>query len=245
MKSPERRNLTILRKATDDSLKLEKNSSNALDLAEKNAFEYYDSRLHSYEADFQDLIAPHSSLLDFISDKYNKKLGDLVAIELGGPGVNLFSDLDPDGKVFRKTAGFTLFKLPEHFDLENNHEVVEADVLQRRGGNKLSFSMVEDWVKQNGKPDLIIERMVGPLHMIKSYKVFLQILDRWYKLLKDGGTMFIEIPKGMRDIDYDKLSMQINSAHILGVKIKMARLPGSTGYGIVLEKGEGAPISIK
>ena len=47
--------------------------------------------------------------------------------------------------------------------------------------------------------------------MIKEPKIFLLVLDRWYRILNEGGEMFIEVPKNMFGVDYHKLINYVNA----------------------------------
>jgi hypothetical protein len=209
---PVRRNLRFLNDATNQSTNTESHAKNSYDMKRLNAFEYYDSPIESYERDFAEVLKPYKGFNEFIKAnysglEYSRKKGDLVGIELGGPGVKLFDGFEWD--TFSKTAGFTLKKLPEHVG-DLNHEVIEADVFSKQKKGKRSWVKVIDWVRKNGQPDFIIERMVGPLFEIREPKLFLLILDRWYRILAPNGSMFIEVPKKINGLNFVELGKFID-----------------------------------
>lgn len=214
------------------------------DLMERNKFGWYDSEIITYERDFHDVLSPFESFNEFLKKVYASKKGQLIGIELGGPGVNLFEGFERD--IFKKTAGITLKKLPEH-EGKINHEVIEADVFLRDSQGGRSWNTVLDWVEKNGKPDFIIERMVGPLGSIRDKQFFLMILDRWYKILNENGCMFIQLPKIISMNDYSNIFSHLREK-FADQKIALEARVGfgeETGLNVFyLRKLENAPDSL-
>jgi len=230
-KSPVRSNLRFLNNATIGSTNTESHAKNNYDMRRLNAFEYYDSPIESYERDFAEVLKPYKNFSEYIKGNYGEKKGDLIGIELGGPGVNLFDGFEWD--TFSKTAGFTLKKLPE-YKVDLNHEVIEADVFSRNQKSERSWTQVIDWVRKNGRPDFIVERMVGPLFEIREAKLFLLILDRWYRILSDGGSMFIEVPKKLNGVNFVELGKFIDKVKAKNPKLVLKYAIGQESGALVI-----------
>jgi len=122
----------------------------------------------------------------------------LTAVEFGGPGSNLFSDFTRG--FFRQTIGVCLKdirnKNQEERDTKNNHFVVEGDILDVR-----SDKMLSEIIKKFGanKTDLIISRMIAPLHHIDMNPAILdRIIRNWYNILNENGLMFIQFTTNVR-----------------------------------------------
>jgi hypothetical protein len=186
-----RRNARILGMASRDTLAQESLAENIQAIQKNNGWEYYDSAIDSYSESFRSVMGGEVKLENFVINFFRERSQRPIGIELGGPAVKLFAGFDHD--TFSKTAGFTLRKLPEHEHVQN-HEVVEADVFLKTGEDR-SWNQVLDWVQKNGKPDFIIERMVGPLFMIRDLDLFFMILKRWVNILNDGGIMLAQVPR--------------------------------------------------
>lgn len=244
--------LRMLNERTDEALQKELYSKNRRDLMDRNRFDYYDSEASSYEWDFKNLLTPYSTFNEYIKSVYSERLGSLVGVEFGGPGIEFFKSIEEN--VFKKTAGFTLRSLPEH-ENTSKHEIIDADVFSKITNRNIferSWANVEEWIKENGKPDFIVERMVGPLMGIRSPQVFLLIFDRWYGILNDEGSMFIEIPKnlvvGRQDFDYHSLRLLLDEVKMRnpGLEIKYDIYGDATGAVVIyLKKKVGAPKSLR
>ncbi len=164
-------------------------------------YKFYDSPLHSFDSSFAGTFPEKMhTISEYLEQFYKEKDGTLVGMELGGQGCNLFG---PKGleKYFGKTVAFSLTKDSEKntLSIPKNHELIRADVFHKRkkedysGTEQPSYRTVERWVEQNGKVDIIFERMgLGKAGLTEKH--FLQILKRWYELLSPEGTMFIELP---------------------------------------------------
>lgn len=172
-------------------------------------YEYYDSPIETYEEHFHTLIVPHRTIADFVTATYAEKIGSLVGIELGGPARRLFRGF-PQG-CFKNTAGFTLTDQrtseERRDDSARGHEVIEADVFFKSGPDGNSFKAVQEWIKDHGGADIIIERMVGPLDMIRDASIFQALLTRWYPLAGARGTLLLQVP---RTIPLDQLKPMCN-----------------------------------
>jgi hypothetical protein len=231
-----RKNILILGKVTRDTLGQESSSKNVTEMQENNGWEYYDSAIDSYSESFKFVMKGEKNLNNFVKNFFRGRTHRPIGIELGGPAVKLFAGFDHD--TFSKTAGFTLKKLPEH-ELVQNHEVIEADVFLRRG-NERSWDQVLEWVNKNGKPDFIIERMVGPLFMVRDLDLFVMILKRWINILNEGGVMLLQVPpyifgkvatkSGYGFVDKDENSLKSE----LGIKNIVCSVDSTMGKFAVL-----------
>jgi hypothetical protein len=163
----------------------------------------YDSPLKSFDGSM-DLPEGCKSIKDYLDHEYDERLGDLIGIELGGPGSKLFADLNTDRQRFKKSVGVTLrdirYEPAKESDPLINHEILEANVfsLGFRGWDGVKhpgFEKVREWVQNNGKADLILEKMHLPIYRFKSSsKLFMNIVLRWYELLDNTGSLLLQGP---------------------------------------------------
>ena len=168
----------------------------------KFAWPNYDSPLSFYRDYFQ-LPEGCNSLLDYLNQVYKLKLGKLKGMEIGGTGSRLFADLNT-GHIFEKSLGVTLVDTRDDelkkTDDDNSHDVVPANAFlsgfEMDGEQFPGWEKVEEWINKNGKVDLIIEDMKGPM-VAMSYSdgpLLLNAMLRWYQTLEVGGTMFVVLP---------------------------------------------------
>lgn len=209
-------------------------------------YEYYNSPLQSYSTTFAETLSGRN-LDDYLLATYENKKGELVGMELGGTGTKLFSEM-PEG-LFRKSVGICLASPKESNQGSNNHEVIEADMFSRMPAhhNLQNYTAIEKWIRENGKPDFIIERAVKPMEQIsEDYAILL--LKRWYKLLAPEGTIFIDFP--FSEILYSKLNDFISdNTELFEAKVSITcRQKVQTGIykGVFLRirKLAGAPDSL-
>lgn len=161
----------------------------------ENKWGYYDSDAIDFEKDFREVFGSGIETFEkYLEEYYSTRKGDLIGIEIGGPGINLFNDLNQEG-FFKKTVGVTLAQPKNTDKLRKPHEVIFADVFNKRSRNDNlpGYQKLMEWVEKNGKADLLIERMAGGIPPLDQ-EMFLQIIKRWYKLLNEEGTMFIQNP---------------------------------------------------
>lgn len=246
------RNLGIIKYASIEATHLEPE----MDWRKDGAYwDVYDSPLAEYDRSFKDVLEG-KTFQQFIETHYTDKQGNLVGMELGGPGHNLFQGFKEG--LFRETVGVTLNDIRKESDkkedVTRNHQVIEADVFLRKPQMKgyeqfpvRQFRTIEDWVKQHGNPDIIIERMLGGLDMIRRKEIFLSILDRWYTLLSDEGTIFFEAPrndtKGVTLLEYSKELESIENVATLEFRSNKNQNPiRPFAY---IRKLKGAPTSLR
>jgi hypothetical protein len=245
-----KRNAKILESGTRVSKQTEARSTDRVDLMEQNRFEYYDSQIESYEFDFGEFLKEYAgSFALYLKVNYPDKLGNLVGMELGGPGIRFFEGLDWSRNIFRRTVGITLQILKEHIHKPGNHDLVEADVFLNKRNAILSWRKILEWVKQNGRPDFIIQRMVGPLFIIRSPRLFILFLERWYRILNDEGTMFIEIPDKVFALATQptvlELIQVIRDQNKDTLEVQFADIPDRPAKALFIKKKKGAPETFK
>lgn len=147
----------------------------------------------------------YNKISEYIDGEYKEGVGNLIGIELGGPGSKLFRDLNSDKRRFAKSVGVTLVDLRRDFlklaDKENSHEILEANVFSSSfvdddGVERPGFKKIQDWVDRNGRADFVFELMHKPIHDLKkSSKLFLNLVLRWYRLLNEEGTLLVQGPE--------------------------------------------------
>ncbi len=152
----------------------------------------------SFLEDFRNVLPQgEKSLKDYIEKGLAHKRGHAVGIEFGGPGSAAFAEFSEH--FFEKTAGVTLVDNrhrwesdPTARDTARGHKVIPGDLLSEEANAALTA-----WL-DGKKVDLIFERMFGGLNVLPQEPYMLsQKLDQWYRLLDEGGIMFIEVPSRM------------------------------------------------
>jgi len=145
----------------------------------------------SFAESFRTILPEHEvKLKDYIEKVLEGKKGKAVGIEFGGSGLKLFQDFTPG--FFSQSFGITLINHRSGSSNEygpRDHKVLEKNIFSAETYTALSSKL------KGEKVDLIIERMAGGLEFVplEPYEVskYLQI---WYKLLNEGGIMFVQIP---------------------------------------------------
>ncbi len=169
----------------------------------RDAWEIYDAPLDEFNRSFKKSL-PEGGFQAFVDMYYKERKGQLIGMELGGPGSNFFGGFDEG--TFKETVGVTLNDLREtnqkEADDSRHHSIIEADVFSIKPHAEgyeyfpaRQWRTVKEWVQTHGQPDMIVERMLGPMNHIKRKEIFLAILDRWYTLLAPEGTIFFGGPK--------------------------------------------------
>jgi hypothetical protein len=166
----------------------------------KDLYDFYDSTAENFDEFFSEVLAPHSSIREYVEAHYGTEKESLVGVEYGGPARKLFSAIGASGSL-KRSAGFVLHDQRTHEDRANDtegrHDVVEADVFFRKGVHGLSWNTVEQWVGENGKPDIAIQRMVQGVDLIRRGDLYAAIAKRWLSQVAPGGTLLAEIPRMM------------------------------------------------
>ncbi len=211
----------------------------------------YDSDITSFDLSFAGVLEDYGDIKSFVEEEYSDKKGELVAIELGGPGNTLFGSF-PEGYL-AKSAGFTLRDVEkgiENKETRLHHSVFEADIFSKRikPSDLAGFEVVRDWVRGNTKDgvDIIIERMMAGLNDKESQNLFLLNVFRWYKLLNEEGCLIVEVPS----FDYNE------DAHIFWRNVEVIQKEGGFEkhnllvrfrpyHSILIKKLPGAPEDLK
>lgn len=203
----------------------------------------------NYSLFFEAVLPEGQNLRSYIESSLAEKEGSAIGVEFGGIGSNLFRGFSKG--FFKETIGVTLFDTraekektaDERKNQEHNlhHTVVEGDILSED-----LYKNLEDRLAQQ-KVDLIIERMyLGLEHMpVEPYKLS-EALKKWYKLLDEGGILFVQIPVIFNNLLVAWADM-IRKSH--GQEIEFQYVEGShdasledTGYSSFrLRKLKGAP----
>jgi hypothetical protein len=223
----------------------------------ENKWLAYDSTLESFSSSFYGVLptieySPNEHEISSIAYSFkryientlseNREQGkQLTAVEFGGPASNLFRGFTQG--FFSKTAGVCLkdMRTPTQIEIDGkvNHLVIEGDVLNVKDGGMLFKNIREQLQVQ--KVNLIISRMVGPLHFIdKNLSIFDRIFRDWYDLLEENGIMFIE--NGLENksrIEQEKIKKW---QKIITTKFPQIDLKLDNDFGIILiHKGIGSP----
>jgi len=205
----------------------------------------YDSPVKFYDNLFE-LPDGYKKILDYLDGEYKEKLGDLVGIELGGPGSQLFKDLNESKRRFIKSVGVALadarYDNAKQSDKLINHEVIEANVFSTgfTGDGDIEYSgfeKVEDWVDKNGHADLILEMMHLPIHRFKAHsELFFNSVLRWYRLLSEKGTLLVQGPKFATNF-LDEIKVELKK---VGIQFDYRVTSDELSY-ISIRKLEGSP----
>lgn len=128
----------------------------------------------------------------------------LAAIELGGPGVNLFDDFPEH--FFEKTLGVCLPDTKNPIQKPRpSHEIVRGDLLRNDTYTKI------ETVLNGDKVDLIISRMRGGIDEATNNPViWAKLAKKWYKFLREGGLMFVQFKYQSKEKIIPKDGIQID-----------------------------------
>lgn len=174
----------------------------------------YDSKEWSYDIAFSRVMPerhlqaghfPEEGIISrYLRKKFENRAGDLVGIELGGPGSSLFEDLNKssDKNLFVKSAGVTLMDFRSNdrrvIDNKNNHTVIATNIFEQKNKTNDGVGLVKKWLN-GSKADFIIERMEGGIYDFpNNINYFYLILKQWYEMLEVGGVMFIQVPVNVK-----------------------------------------------
>lgn len=195
--------------------------------------------------DFFNGILPEkfADIKEYLESLYKKRKGAVVGVEMGGPGSKLFSGFSPG--FLRKSFGVTLFdrrsEEQRKIDAKHGHEVIAVDMFSTKGHRAINKKL------EGAKVDFIVEKMhAGFTGFPEDPKYLLAVLNRWYRLLNEGGVMMVESPtfddeSKLKEVVawLGKTAAQQNKKIDLSYKI----FPVTAGKRIKLriQKLEGAP----
>ncbi len=168
----------------------------------------YDDTLEDFEYTFSDIDVLKSARFEtYLEQRFGERVGNLVGLELGGPGANFFGGFREG--MFAKTAGVTILDLRSRYqnqeekqrDNRRHHEIIEGDIF-----SKQALKNVDEWLK--GKTvDFIVERMQGGWGVNhQSLPIFAKYFARWYEKLGKDGVMFLQTP--FVGLTHDKIDSQ-------------------------------------
>jgi hypothetical protein len=149
-----------------------------------------------YQYRFSRVLPDGKDIKSYIEDTFKYKRGEVIGLELGGIGSQLFSEFTPG--FFNKTYGLTLVDnrnlYPSLMEGEN-HEVIEGDVFSYPTVKKVKTQL------PLGKADVIFEGMLGALINLPSSLGFFAGSARWwYSLLAENGIAFVELPSELMHV---------------------------------------------
>lgn len=193
----------------------------------------------SFDWFFAKLIPRTETLRSYIEKILESKNGKAVGVEFGGPGLNVFKGFTPG--FFKSSVGITLVNhiRPDISQEQKNHTILEGDVLSDETYEKLN-SLLNDQ-----KVDLILERMAKGLEFIpkEPYKIS-KIISKWYKMLNEGGIMFIQVPIALNEL-FGKWVKMIETEHKTTIEITYSnqgtRDSSLSSSVLCLRKLPGAP----
>lgn len=137
----------------------------------------------SFNDTFKGLLRPSVNLKEFIESSFKEKKGQLIGVEFGGPGNNLFGGFKEG--TFDQTIsihlGGTNTKLP-------HHSIIQGDIFDPKMYAELNARL-------NGRrPDIIFSRLHGGLGYIpQNYEILKSAFRKWYRILNIEGIMFVQV----------------------------------------------------
>lgn len=211
---PLKRNLQILKLA--DLEAYDEESATPIG-STPSMYQYYDSPISEFNYRFAESIKPHTSIEDLVDSIFpdNK---ELIGMELGGQGSLLFTNGFRKGR-FQKTTGVEFKDLRGEFskrrDEANNHHVIEGNILtrskrvfNRKQGKETyvdrmpSWNTVRDYVEQVGKPDVLIQNILGPITIIKNPYLLTRLIERWLTISAQKSVNLFWIPNSLKEEEY-------------------------------------------
>jgi hypothetical protein len=234
-------------------------------------WEIYDSKFEdgddSYSKVF-DMVVPDSAngkqrnMKEFFVEEYGDKKGKLILVDVGGPGSNLareINKIDDSVGFLARSLGVVLkdkrSKEGKRSDQQTRHSVLQADAFSKKGFNYsnlevkhkiLGTDAVREWLGKD-KIDILFEKMHGAWNDVQFQNNSLYlVLNNWYKLMEENGTMFVQAPKIE---DNNSLSIFLNWCDTVNDKytglVKVEYQIGEYNrYTLSLRKLKGAPTEL-
>ncbi len=158
----------------------------------------YDTDIHSFANEFKN-VTPEGErahtekgctelFVRYIqSTLQQERHTHLRALELGGPGVRLFEGF-PKG-LFEATYGVCLEDTGNLIEKRAHptHTIIRGDLFRNE-----TYTAINRALNQGGV-DLILSRIYGGLEEISHDPIiWARIARTWYKLLREGGLMFVQ-----------------------------------------------------
>lgn len=160
----------------------------------------FDSPLKSFGSSFNGILKG-LSLETYVRQYFENK--SIVGVELGGPGIKLFNQLNQaKGVVIKRSIGVTLNK-PVDARMSSIHEIVTGDLNTEKVYIELTERLDGD------RADLIISRMVGGLDFLGKDPIFFaqQMAYLYENALSKNGAMLIELPPFMENLILDWMEL--------------------------------------
>lgn len=192
---------------------------------------------------FKDVLPSRTlNMKNYIEGTLKERKGEAIGVEFGGVGTRLFSGFSPN--FLAKSVSVSLVDhrkshMKEAMDKQNkkiNHTLLIGDIFSDETYEKLN-----DLLKGE-KIDLIMERMAAGLDFVpkEPYEAS-RVLKIWYKLLREGGVMFVQIPSDFNNLVEEwvaKIKKEYSGVLEIQSDINMSRTHTSS---IRLKKLAGAP----
>ncbi len=156
---------------------------------EPTGWNFYDEGESSFAISFKEVLKG-KSLPDFLKSRFPNKTGELIMVEIGGPGYNLANDLKG---LVKKSVSVCL--TDNHLPLPNkiispklNHKVIEGDfsdqAVHRALAKEVKIEGVDFWVERFHHAWDFIVKNPGMLY---------HILRKNYRLMGPDSTMLTEL----------------------------------------------------
>lgn len=161
----------------------------------------YDDNLEDLEGTFIEIMGGYG-FESYLRQRFSEKIGDLIGVELGGPGSNFFGDFSKG--IFAQTFGVTIKDLRLKYqtvaqrerDEQYNHSVIEADIFSKNGLKNLDKQLA------GRKIDFLVERMSGGWGVnVQSMSLFAKYFSYYYERLGENGCMFLQTPDEFENIE--------------------------------------------
>ena len=190
----ERLNIPNLRKSAEE---LDRMREKSITLAHER-WPLYDADIRSFAKEFRQVIPGGEKartekesvrvFVDYIRTILQPEQNrHLTALEFGGPGVRIFQGF-PKG-FFEKTYGVCLDDTSNSIKKKprSTHEIIRGNIFHKETYSKIDAALYGDGV------DLILSRMYGGLDEVTHDPIiWARVARTWYKLLHEGGLMFVQ-----------------------------------------------------
>lgn len=135
---------------------------------------------------------------EFIEGVLHDRRGNARGVEFGGVGANFFSSFSKG--FFAHTVGISLHDERRFFDEYkpdselHNHTYIQGDFFDDSVYDRIREVLGDAHV------DFIVERIGGGVDLNIQHPIMLaRLLARWYRLLRAGGIMCVQVPVSMNE----------------------------------------------
>ncbi len=142
------------------------------------------------------MVLPDGShgLKNYIESMLAQKKGRIVAVELGGIGSRLFAGFSE--RFIGRSLAISLTDYRTESERKSDsgraHDVIAGDLFKEQ-----TQKQALKWAGDDGV-DLLFERLLGGIGFIPNEPyILIELLNKWYGALNDGGLMFIQVPTNL------------------------------------------------